>query len=154
MMDMKMVDASILTFSNNLTTISKLRSTRLSHSLTVRSTAKSEAENFNIIFIPNCDLWYIVEEWKRLVLLSAPPFLGIQLGDSPSACHSANGSSVVSQRGGVNRSPFNKHLVFVFVCVFVFVFVFVSTTFVFAWLSYKPTMCLSARYQSGTSQVH
>ena len=23
----------------------------------------------------------------------APPFLGIQLGDSPSACHSANGSS-------------------------------------------------------------
>ena len=38
----------------------------------------------------------------------------------------------------------------VFVCVFVFVFVFVSTTFVFAWLSYKPTMCLSARYQSGT----
>ena len=39
-------------------------STRLSHSLTVRSTAKSEAENFN------CELWYIVQEWKRLVLLT------------------------------------------------------------------------------------
>ena len=39
-------------------------STRLSHSRTVRSTAKSEAENFN------CELWYIVQEWKRLVLLT------------------------------------------------------------------------------------
>ena len=75
MMDMKMVDASILTFSNNLT-CNNLETTLVRDSVTHSQYTvqlKVKLKISTLFFIPNCELWYIVEEWKRCSSLFRNP---------------------------------------------------------------------------------